>query len=175
MESQDARPLEVAVGYEPELADPGVYEAELKHVEVRNTPYGERARWIFGLVGPVASDGSPLEVSGWSGTRFSSQANAGKWWKAIAGTPLAKGEEARVQTIIGKHCMLTLDLDDNEEWNRIVAVAPLARLTAVPARVTAQQLARVVGQVPPEELEEYLRWRAAQSAPLPPVPAGEPA
>jgi len=103
-----------------EVFDEGPYQAVLENVEEKDTKFGERLMWTFGLADRNA------EVVGFTSMSPSTKANAYQWAEAIMGTIDPKvgwGPE----DVIGRRCTVVLGVAEDAqgvEKNKIVRVKP---------------------------------------------------
>lgn len=118
----------------PEAVDPGTYRAKCISVEEIDSEYGRRIKWKFTL--PEA-DGH--EVSRFTSTAFSEKSKATETTNALFGRKLERGEVFEVGDLIGKSCVLILDVAESG-WNRVEKALPISRKPAArPAVARAPQ------------------------------------
>jgi len=102
------------------ILEDGSYEATLVNVEQKQTKFGDRLMWTFGV------NGENTEVVGFTSMSPSTKAKAYQWASAIAGEidpRLGWGPE----DLIGGECIVVLEAAEDAlgtEKNKVVKVKP---------------------------------------------------
>jgi len=102
------------------VLEDGAYDAKLVNVEQKQTKFGDRLMWTFGV------DGENTEVVGFTSMSPSTKANAYQWAVAIAGeidSKLGWGPE----DLIGGKCVVVLEAAEDAqgiEKNKVVKIKP---------------------------------------------------
>src|SRR5215213_3444531 len=102
------------------VLEDGAYDAKLVNVEQKQTKFGDRLMWTFGV------DGENTEVVGFTSMSPSTKANAYQWAVAIAGeidSKLGWGPE----DLIGGKCVVVLEAAEDAqgtEKNKVMKVKP---------------------------------------------------
>jgi hypothetical protein len=118
-------------GTAPEVVPPGMYEARLDRVEIRDTKYGDRLRWVF--VVPDAESGEEPEISVWSGLKTHRGTKAGELLEALGEKRPGKGEEVDLDALAGRWVRIVLKAGDtDDDFPKVVDVSP-SKHKATPA------------------------------------------
>jgi hypothetical protein len=105
------------------VLEDGAYDAKLVNVEQKQTKFGNRLMWTFGV------DGDNTEVVGFTSMSPSTKAKAYQWAAAIAGEinpRLGWGPE----DLVGGECVVVLELAEDAqgtEKNKVVKVKPQSK------------------------------------------------
>jgi len=112
----------------PEALAPGVYDAELKSIELVQGQFGPRMRWLFDIDG--------FTVSAWTTTNTSAKSRAIEYGEAILGRKLGPKERIPVDELTGAGCRLTLSIGENA-YNRVDEITTSPQ-RVVPSSTTDQ-------------------------------------
>jgi hypothetical protein len=105
------------------VLEDGNYDAKLVNVEQKETKFGDRLMWTFGV------DGENTEVVGFTSMSPSTKAKAYQWASVIAGEidpKLGWGPE----DLIGGECIVVLEAAEDAqgiEKNKVVRIKPPRR------------------------------------------------
>jgi hypothetical protein len=105
------------------VLEDGAYDARLINVERKQTKFGDRLMWTFGV------DGENTEVVGFTSMSPSTKANAYQWAVAIAGEIDSKSGWGP-EDLIGGECVVVLEAaEDGQgiEKNKVVRIKPPRR------------------------------------------------
>jgi hypothetical protein len=111
--AQTGTPLTHLTGTEPDVLEPGIYDAHLSEIELRDTQYGERVRWVFTV------DASDATLSTWTGLKTHASTKAGAIIEAMLGRRLAKGEALPIDELKAVPVQLFVKIDAESGSNRI--------------------------------------------------------
>lgn len=120
--------------------EPGTYEATLIALEDFQYDDGEGnktlRRWTFGLESEVDPEGKPITIDGVSSTATGPKSKAFGWLAALLGRPPVTGETFTPSMLVGRGCMVTVELNA-EGYSKVAAVVPQPRRGRVAAAPTA--------------------------------------
>lgn len=109
------------------VVDPGTYEATLIALEDFEYDDGEGKktlrRWSFGLEHEVDADGHPVTIDGVSSLATGPKSKAFTWLAALLERPPVTGETFTPSMLIGRSCMITVELNA-EGFSKVAAVVP---------------------------------------------------